>query len=318
MGKLLTIALPTYNRAALLDRQLAWLAQAVAGWGDTCEVLISDNCSSDTTREVIARWRDAFGGVDLRTQRHPENIGAVRNIASCIEAANGTFVWTISDDDQISDQALPYVLDALRRCPELSLLVLNFSSRHARTGVLLFDRCFPNEQDIVTSDGKHLFERLLDTPDASRWGGLALTTVLIYRTTTARSALASWPTGLGNLTVQLYVSAYCARAGHVQVSGQPLVEATGGVHFFTKDPQVFIRFRYAEVPEAFIKIRQLGYSGRVCRGRIIAQSREFSWPLIKYALRAAPLDLTAVLVRYGLAVTVSYAANFGDLLRPLL
>ena len=31
MQKLLTIAIPTYNRAALLDKQLAWLATAIKG-----------------------------------------------------------------------------------------------------------------------------------------------------------------------------------------------------------------------------------------------------------------------------------------------
>lgn len=315
METLLTIALPTYNRAALLDRQLAWLSQAVAGLGDSCEVLISDNCSPDETPAVIERWRPAFAGVSLRTQRHPENIGAVRNIAACIAAANGAFVWTISDDDQISDQALPYVVRALREHPDLSMLILNFSSRHARTGALIFERCFPNTQDIFTHAGKALFERMLDNPDPSRWGGLALTTVLIYRTAVARRALASWPSGLKNLTVQLYVSAYCATHGPIQISGETLVEASGGVHFFTRDPMMFIRFRYAEVPEAFMRIHRLGYAERVCRRRITAQAREFRWPLIKHALRHAPLMLTGVFARYGFSVMASYVTEFAEILR---
>ena len=32
MHTLLTIAIPTYNRADLLDQQLAWLAQAIKGF----------------------------------------------------------------------------------------------------------------------------------------------------------------------------------------------------------------------------------------------------------------------------------------------
>ena len=44
MQKLLTIAIPTYNRAALLDKQLAWLATAIKGFESECEIIISDNC----------------------------------------------------------------------------------------------------------------------------------------------------------------------------------------------------------------------------------------------------------------------------------
>ena len=53
MQKLLTIAIPTYNRAALLDKQLAWLATAIKGWESECEIIISDNCSTDNTPGVV-------------------------------------------------------------------------------------------------------------------------------------------------------------------------------------------------------------------------------------------------------------------------
>ncbi len=50
MHKLLTIAIPTYNRAELLDKQLAWLAQAIQGFESDCEIFVSDNCSTDHTQ----------------------------------------------------------------------------------------------------------------------------------------------------------------------------------------------------------------------------------------------------------------------------
>ena len=40
--RLLTIAIPTYNRAQLLDRQIEWLSQAIRGYEDDCEVLEKD------------------------------------------------------------------------------------------------------------------------------------------------------------------------------------------------------------------------------------------------------------------------------------
>ena len=49
MSKLLTISIPTYNRAQALDRQLMWLATEILGHEDDCEIIISDDCSTDNT-----------------------------------------------------------------------------------------------------------------------------------------------------------------------------------------------------------------------------------------------------------------------------
>jgi len=57
MNKLLTIAIPTYNRADLLDKQLTWLSQAIKGFETECEILVSDNCSTDHTQSIINKWR---------------------------------------------------------------------------------------------------------------------------------------------------------------------------------------------------------------------------------------------------------------------
>ena len=61
MGPALTVAFPTYNRAALLDRQLGWLSRALAGHEQECEILVSDNSSPDETPGVVERWRQALG-----------------------------------------------------------------------------------------------------------------------------------------------------------------------------------------------------------------------------------------------------------------
>ncbi|GCL41722.1 glycosyl transferase family protein [Dolichospermum planctonicum] len=47
MQKLLTIAIPTYNRAELLDKQLTWLSRAIKGFKTECEILVFDNCSDE-------------------------------------------------------------------------------------------------------------------------------------------------------------------------------------------------------------------------------------------------------------------------------
>lgn len=117
-GPLLTIALPTDNRAAMLEPQLGWYAAELASVPTArCEVLISDNRSSDATPEVVQRWSQELDDQRVRTHRHAQDIGAVRNIFSCIQAARGRFVWTISDDDPIEKGTLALLLERLTDSP---------------------------------------------------------------------------------------------------------------------------------------------------------------------------------------------------------
>ena len=115
---LLTIAIPTFNRAAQLEGLLEVLEPQLAGRPDV-ELFVSDNCSEDTTPTVIAcaeqRFRNA--GARLRAHRHPENIGSDANFAFCFREAAGRFFWMCGDDDLIVPGAVAEML-ALLRTPD--------------------------------------------------------------------------------------------------------------------------------------------------------------------------------------------------------
>jgi abequosyltransferase len=268
---LLTIALPTYNRADLLDRQLKWLADEVTGLDGRCEVLVSDNCSTDATPEVIERWSTAFGGIPVRHRRHRRNLGAVRNIFSCIEDAAGRFVWTISDDDPFDDGTVGFVLDQLSGSPDLELLVLNFSMRNVHSGELLYARCFELDDTVHADNGHRIFQELLRPRHPARWGGLVLTSALVYRSTTARAALRWWPEGYANLNTQLVVTGFCAQAGETIVTAEPHLECAGGDHHWMANDRRFFKFVVPDYAESFLKLSELGYDPRLCRRKILEQ-----------------------------------------------
>jgi abequosyltransferase len=318
MSRRLTIAIPTYNRAELLEKQLDWLTVAVRGHEQECEILVSDNASNDHTESVIRRYLEPLrdSGLFVRHHRQSENVGAIRNIAHCIESARGEYVWTISDDDEIAANAVGSVLATLRRYDDLTLLVLNFSTRHHRTGKRKFEKCFDNRTDEVADNGKALFERYLAQPNPSRWGGLALTTAVIYRSEVARAALASWPEGLRNLTVQLYVSGYCAQSGRTVVTCEPLLEMIGGRHFFEADREFFADFRYAQVPEAFVRLIGLGYSPAMLQQKILEVRSEVRWSLLLRLFISNPAHTGRILRRYFRSLLEARRLARGP--RPLL
>lgn len=253
--RILTIALPTFNREQLLDRQLGWLSEAVRGYEDKLELYVSDNASPDDTVRVIERWRRAFSDIPLRVKRNAVDVGAVRNIAQCIRAAKTPHVWVISDDDPIEAGSIPYVLEQIEARPETALIVLNFASRNFKTGVVNFEQCYRLKGDRREADGRRLFGDLLIDDS----GGVTLTTALIYRTDAAQAALASWPEGEDNLLLQLYVSGFCAARGPAQVTGRNFLTCSAGDHHFQSDPALQQKMVNVDLPVVYEKFLEIGY-----------------------------------------------------------
>jgi len=108
---LLTIAIPTWNRAPFLALTLAQIAkEACDDWG-AVELLVSDNASSDGTGQVVSAA--VSSGMPLRYIKNAENIGSDANIAQCFNLAKCDYVLILGDDDVLIDGALKLLLTRL-------------------------------------------------------------------------------------------------------------------------------------------------------------------------------------------------------------
>lgn len=287
----LTIAFPSYNRAALLDGQLAWLERAIRGHEAHCEIYVSDNASTDETQDVVSAWRDRLADrVAFRANRNDRNLGAIRNIAGCIVAARGRHVWTVGDDDLIEDGAIGYVLEELGRHSDVGLLTLNFSSRIVTTGEVRFERCYSIDDDSVHADGRALFERCLEEDP----GGVALTTAQVYRADLAQAAIKDWRWGLRNLVTQIYWTGYCAAHGSAKVTRDTHLECAAGTHFFVGNPRLSYKLDLGDTVELYARLARIGYSPDVCLRLAKSQLEGQKRRLAKGVLRWPGTGLPAV------------------------
>lgn len=116
---LLSLCLATYNRARYLDRYLTHHLEALEASGIEYELVVSDNCSTDETPQILAQYAGRFPR--MRVSRQPRNVGAYPNILTTLHQARGEVVVSIADDDlMIPDQLLDYV----RRMAEDPALVM--------------------------------------------------------------------------------------------------------------------------------------------------------------------------------------------------
>jgi glycosyltransferase involved in cell wall biosynthesis len=133
----LSICIPTYNRAELLESALAALAPQVRELGGEVELVVSDNCSADRTAEVVAR---AGGECPVRYHRNAENVGVIRNVLGVVrDHARGEFCWVMGDDDMVRAGGVRAVLEAIKAHPDLDYFYVNYSidSFERRRGVFV-------------------------------------------------------------------------------------------------------------------------------------------------------------------------------------
>ncbi|MEP3247750.1 MAG: glycosyltransferase family 2 protein [Sneathiella sp.] len=89
-----TIGMPVYNAGAYLAEALeSLLSQSFADF----EIVVSDNCSTDNTREIVEVFAERDDRVRLIRQK--ENIGAMANFGALLGYARGKyFMWRSYDD----------------------------------------------------------------------------------------------------------------------------------------------------------------------------------------------------------------------------
>ena len=124
---LLTIAIPTYNRARYLDLCLKRTTEEITNLSKDSRCLVnvyvSDNASSDNTVEITSKYQ-SLNMYGFKVVRNTENIGADKNITQCYDSAISPYVWVLGDDDIILPGCLTMVLDVLQN-QEIDILYLS-------------------------------------------------------------------------------------------------------------------------------------------------------------------------------------------------
>ena len=106
-----SVLIATFNRAGLLDETLDWLARTRVSPGRSWEVIVIDNNSTDSTREVVERHRARLP-VPL-TYLLERQQGRSSALNAGIAAARGRVLVFTDDDVRVGERWLDAAVDAL-------------------------------------------------------------------------------------------------------------------------------------------------------------------------------------------------------------
>jgi len=118
----LSICIPTYNRSSQLRNLLLELQKCSIALGDQIEVLVSDNCSSDTTEELVVALTHYF---PIKYFRQDVNTGPTSNYLFLLGKASGTYCWVTGDDDLIFVDEIISFVNFINSQPIYSLFVVD-------------------------------------------------------------------------------------------------------------------------------------------------------------------------------------------------
>ncbi len=114
---LVSIGLPTYNGA---KRIVATVTSIINQGYANLEIIISDNCSSDSTEKVCTELCSRHN--TIRYFRQKENIGIIPNFEFVLNKATGKLFMWVADDDSLEAGILDKYVDFLIAHPDYSLV----------------------------------------------------------------------------------------------------------------------------------------------------------------------------------------------------
>lgn len=149
---LISICIPTYNRAPLLDQVLdALTAQIIDLQNDDLEVIVSDNCSEDHTPEVVASYQARCPC--LKSLRNERNVGPDDNTILSFQAAVGEYVWFCSDDDIPLPGTLAKIFKVITDYHPKLIFLNHTGYLEGEDYRVVYDRN-PDSEDVVYHDGE--------------------------------------------------------------------------------------------------------------------------------------------------------------------
>jgi len=112
---LLSISIPTYNRALILENTLNHIFSEIDKYelNEVIEVVISDNNSVDGTYDIIEKYI-LTNRFKIVYRKNEVNLGVIKNILKLIPLCSGRFWMFYGDDDMPHKGSLPKLIELFK------------------------------------------------------------------------------------------------------------------------------------------------------------------------------------------------------------
>lgn len=99
----LSVGIPTYNGARTIYAVVSEIYKQAENDKIYVEIIISDNCSTDGTRQIIEKNFTSNDYCSLIYNFNEINIGFDANCDKCVQLSNNEYIWLCSDNEILCD-----------------------------------------------------------------------------------------------------------------------------------------------------------------------------------------------------------------------
>ncbi|MBU3632851.1 glycosyltransferase [Polynucleobacter sp. AP-Feld-500C-C5] len=92
----ISVCITTYNHSQFIEQTLESVLNQQVNF--PVEIIISDDCSKDSTKEILSRYQLKYPGL-VKTIFNEKNIGATKNTVKILSQASGKYVALLDGDD---------------------------------------------------------------------------------------------------------------------------------------------------------------------------------------------------------------------------
>ncbi len=120
MNQKLSICIPTYNRADLLEKAIRFFLDEAKEY--KVPIYISDDSTNNETQEMVKRLKKEYSYIFYKKNPSPQGIEG--NFFTVLNMAKTKYKWLLGDDDSISKGSIKRVLQILDK-DEYDAVILN-------------------------------------------------------------------------------------------------------------------------------------------------------------------------------------------------
>ena len=154
MKPILSICIPTYNRANILAETLSNILNSIMGFNEI-EIIVSDNASSDSTKEIVKTFINKYP--EIKYYRNEINIYEL-NYYTVVEKATGDYIWVFGDDDKILPGLIDKVIRYIKK--DFNLIIANYSIWENDFNCIIKENIFNIKNDQLIYDKNILLTKL--------------------------------------------------------------------------------------------------------------------------------------------------------------
>ncbi len=146
LDPLLGVCIPTYKRPDQLRRCIGSIIRSVGS--RAIAIYVADDSTDDTNVETIAALRARYP--HILHHRNPKNLGIDGNILHAVSLCEARHAWIMGEDDRLTPEAIPTVLDVLAE-GDRPFVYVNYASADEEMKLVLNERSLPLDADAEES-----------------------------------------------------------------------------------------------------------------------------------------------------------------------